>query len=191
MVSAQRDPFRYTTAGLDEGIIVTALAASAARRIGERWLLDGEVGSWRISDNTGRDNNSRISAQAGLRYQSSIKDFLYFEPGYGFQYFRYAENWGLSFFSPSYYRSHRGWIRTHANLGSRFDFHMIFEAGVQSYDQIRNEPMFMGTGVLGFRLGGGYKLEVFGVRGDYLLLSNFPVTSEQFGVRVRWRGGDR
>ena len=187
-VSFERDSFRYTTRALDDGIVLNTFSASVTNRIASNWLFDGEVGYWDIDDNLGV-NNSRLSTTAGLRYRRLFGGRIPLEAGYNFQYFTYKESFGASFFSPSFYRGHRFDIGVGGPLGSIFDFQARGAAGVQSFDYVSHEPLWTASGTLGLRLGSGYKLQVYGTRGDFLMLSNFPVTTEQFGLRLRWQGG--
>jgi Tfp pilus assembly protein PilF len=184
----QRDSFRYTTKALDEGIVLNAFSASLSRRIAPSWLFDGEVGYWDIDDELGIGNR-RVGAEVGLRYKRLLKRTTPFEAGYAFQSFSYDKDFGASFFSPSFYRGHRFHVGVGGPIGSLLDYHASGSAGIQSYDRVSNELMWNVLGTLGVALGGGYRIEGFGSRGDSLILSDFPVTSEQFGVRVRWQGG--
>jgi tetratricopeptide (TPR) repeat protein len=190
-VAYDRDSFRYTTKALDGGIVLNAFSASLSNRFAPSWVIEGEVGYWDVDDKLGIGNR-RLSAGGGLRYKRLFKRKRQFEAGYHIQYFAYRENFGASFFSPSFYRGHRFEVSVAGPIGrSLFDYHAWGSTGIQSYDQVSTEPMWTVRGHLGVRLGSGYRLEVFGIRGDYLMLTDFPVTSEQFGVRVRWQGGVR
>jgi tetratricopeptide (TPR) repeat protein len=183
-----RDSFRYTTQALDDGIVVNALTASLSRQIATSWLVDGELGYWDIDDELGIGNR-RLGAEGGLRFKRLLRRTTPFEAGYSFQSFSYEKDFGASFFSPSFYRAHRFQAGVGGPMGSALDYHVSGSAGIQSYDRVSNEPMWTLLGTLGVALGGGYRFEVFGSRGDFLILSDFPVTSEQFGFRVRWQGG--
>lgn len=187
-VSFNRDSFRYTTQALDDGIVLNAVAASVSNRFAANWLVDGEIGYWDIEDHLGIDNN-RFNATAGVRYRRLFRGKIPFEAGYNFQYFTYKETFGASFFSPSFYRGHRLDVGISGPLGPLFDYSLRGVTGIQSFDEVSHEPLWTASGTFGVRLGSGYRLEAFGIRGDYLVLSNFPVTSEQFGVRIRWQGG--
>ncbi len=189
-LSANRDPFLYTTESLDRGIIVNSLTAGVTRWLTGHFFADGEVGYWDISDKADR-NNSRTSIAAGLGYRTSLTPRFSLETGYDFHNFEYAQNWGASFFSPSFYRSHRGKLQVTGNLGSRVEIYAGLEGGVQSFDYVTNEPMFLGRLVVGIPIAKSYRLEFFGMRGDYLLLSDLPVVTDQIGVRFRWKGGGR
>ncbi len=183
-----RDTFRYTTQALDEGIILNAASGTVTGRIAENWTVDGTVGYWDIDDHLAREN-SRFDLQTRIRYRKLVTPTLPIEAGYVFRHFGFDQDFGASFFSPSSYRAHYGQFRASGDLGSFADFQVQFDAGIQSYDEVSNEPLLAALGMLGFKLGSGYRLEVFGVRGDYLLLSDFAVTTEQFGIRFRWKGG--
>jgi hypothetical protein len=187
-VGFDQDTFRYTTLALDEGIILKALSGSVTGRLTENWFWDGAVGYWDTDDALERQN-SRFDVETGIRYRTQLGRNLPIEAGYAFRHFGFEENFGASFFSPASYVSHRAHVRASGDFGSFADFLLQFDTGIQSYDQVRNEPLLGGMGMLGIKLGSGYRLELFGVRGDYLLLSDFAVTTEQFGIRVRWKGG--
>lgn len=184
-----RDSFRYTTQALDEGILLNAASGTVTGRIAENWVVDGTVGYWDINDNLARDN-SRFDVQTGIRYRKLVTPKLPIEAGYVFRHFGFEQDFGASFFSPSSYRAHFGQFKASGDLGSLADFQLQFDTGIQSYDEVSNEPLLAGMGMLGVKLGGGYRLEVFGIRGDYLLLSDFAVTTEQLGIRFRWKGGE-
>jgi len=188
-LSFDRDSFRYTTQALDEGILLNAVSGTLTGRIAESWVVDGTVGYWDINDNLARDN-SRFDVQTGIRYRKLVTPKLPIEAGYVFRHFGFDQNFGASFFSPASYRAHYGQFKASGDLGSIADFQLQLDTGIQSYDQVSNEPLLAGLGMLGFKLGSGYRLEVFGVRGDYLLLSDFAVTTEQVGIRFRWKGGE-
>jgi tetratricopeptide (TPR) repeat protein len=184
-----RDSFRYTTQALDEGIILNATSGTVTGRIAENWVVDGTVGYWDINDNLARDN-SRFDVQTGIRYRKLVTRTLPIEAGYVFRHFGFEQDFGASFFSPSSYRAHFGQLKASGDLGSLADFQLQLDTGIQSYDEVSNEPLLAGMGMLGLKLGSGYRLEVFGIRGDYLLLSDFAVTTEQLGIRFRWKGGE-
>jgi hypothetical protein len=187
-LSLDRDSFRYTTQALDEGILLNAASGTLTGRIAENWTVDGTVGYWDIDDRLSR-GNSRFDVQTGVRYRKLVTPSLPIEAAYVFRHFGFEQDFGASFFSPASYRAHYGQLRASGNLGSFVDFQAQFDTGIQSYDEVSNEPLLAGLGMLGFKLGSGYRLEVFGARGDYLLLSDFNVTTEQFGIRFRWKGG--
>ena len=188
-LSFDRDSFRYTTQALDEGILLNAVSGTVTGRIAGNWIVDGTVGYWDINDNLAREN-SRFNVQTGIRYHKLVRPTQLIEAGYVFRHFGFDQNFGASFFSPASYQAHYGQFRASGDLGSIADFQLQLDTGIQSYDQVSNEPLLAGLGMLGFKLGGGYRLEVFGIRGDYLLLSDFAVTTEQVGIRFRWKGGE-
>ncbi len=188
-LSIDRDSFRYTTQALDEGIVLNAVSGTVTGRISENWTADGTIGYWDIDDRLAREN-SRFNVQTGIRYRTLVTRTLPIEAGYVFRHFGFDQNFGASFFSPASYTAHYGQFRASGDLGSFVDFQVQVDTGIQSYDEVSNEPLFAGLGMLGFKLGSGYRLELFGGRGDYLLLSDFAVTTEQFGVRFRWKGGE-
>jgi tetratricopeptide (TPR) repeat protein len=187
-VSAGRDTYKYSTAILDNHLVVDAFGARLSGRLAPGLTLGVGGGRWQVSD-----DNERTDAYGNLAYRWPVPR-VRITTGYRFTWLDWEQDLRNGYFDPSNFVAHRLELALEGNTANeRLTYRIGVLGGVQSFDlglvEVDGDYTWSLDGALGVRVGGHLTVELFANTADYAAQNPSGFKSDQAGLRLRWQGG--
>lgn len=187
--SVQREPYRYSVPLIDNRVVIDALLAGAAGRVGDDWFVSAEASGWQLSD-----NNERLAFDLWARRRAKAGDHT-IEAGLGARWLDWRDDRDNGYFDPSGFRSVGLLARAYGPLTAdrRATYDLSVEAGTQSFDaagtRTSGDPYYLAAGRLGWQISNALRLECFAEAGSYASEGSADWRYARAGARLVWQFG--